>query len=156
MKETTGPISTTAIALCVAIGAAGFFGGMKYESYQTSKNRQAMMGQFGGQRPNGASGQFAGQRGSGRGVGGNRPVAGEILSTDGKTMTVKMVDGSTKIIVLSEKVSINKASQAAKEDLKTGEKVSVFGTENSDGSLTAVNIQLNPVFRGMEASPAQK
>jgi hypothetical protein len=61
-------------------------------------------------------------------------------------------DNSSKIIFLTESTAINKSGKGTKEDLKVGEKVVVFGQENADGSLTARNIQLNPVFRG---TPAQ-
>lgn len=43
---------------------------------------------------------------------------------------------------------MNKAVDATKEDLQVGEKVMAIGQENSDGSITAQTIQLNPVFRG--------
>jgi len=125
------------IVAIVASGAA-FFGGMKY---QESKRPQ-----FGnGQGPRNQFQQGAGAR-QGQGF---RPVSGEIISQDDKSITVKLQDGSSKIVILSETTSINKAEQGSKEDLKTGEQVAVFGTENSDGSVTAQNVQLNPQFRGM-------
>lgn len=74
----------------------------------------------------------------------DEPTAGEIIGADEKSITVKLQDGSSKIVLLSEKTQINKAEKATKEDLKKGEKVAVFGTENPDGSVTAQNIQLNP------------
>ena len=78
----------------------------------------------------------------GRGVGGS--VSGEIISADDNSITVKTADGGGKIGVISEKTQINKASEAAKEDLAVGETVAVFGQENQDGTVTAENIQLNP------------
>ena len=78
-----------------------------------------------------------------------RPINGEIISSDDKSITVKLSDGSSKIVVLGTSTVINKADQATKDDLKVGEKAAVFGTENSDGSITAQNIQLNPTFRGI-------
>lgn len=83
---------------------------------------------------------------------GFRPVAGDILSADDKGMTVKLQDGSSKIIIFSDKMTVNKAEQATKADIKVGDKVSVFGTDNSDGSVTAQNIQLNPMI-GMGRVP---
>ena len=44
--------------------------------------------------------------------------------------------------------SINKAAAATKADLTVGQRVAVFGTTNTDGSVTAANVQLNPMMRG--------
>ena len=71
-----------------------------------------------------------------------RPVSGEIIGSDDKSVTVKLQDGSSKIVLLSDSAQINKASVGAKEDLKTGENIVVFGTTNSDGSVTAQSIQI--------------
>ena len=95
--------------------------------------------------------QFFGQIGGRQGAGANRlgfrPVNGEIIAADEKSITVKLQDGSSKIVIVSETTQINKAEQATKQDLRVGEKVAVFGQENSDGSLTTQNIQINPLLR---------
>ncbi len=97
------------------------------------------------------SGSQGGRTGQGQPSGnrqGFQPVNGEIISSDDKSITVKLTDGSSKIVLVSEKTTINKASQATKVDLKTGEKVAVFGQQNTDGSVTAQRIQLNLLLRG--------
>jgi len=123
------------IVVAVLVGGVCFFAGIKYQqSKQPAFPRQ-----------------FAGQMGGGQGGGANRlgfrSVNGEIISTDEKSITVKLQDGSSKIVIVSETTQINKAEQANKEDLKVGEKVAVFGQENSDGSVTAQNIQINPLMQ---------
>lgn len=120
------------IILVVIVGAGGFYAGMKY---QQSKNPR--FGNFQGAR----GGNF-GQRAQGF-----RPVNGEIISADDKSITVKLQDGSSKIVLLSDTATISKSADATKADLKVGEKIAAFGTENSDGSVTAQNIQLNPILR---------
>jgi hypothetical protein len=126
--------------IVVIVAAAGFFGGMEYQKRKTPTQMFTNAGQRGA---NGQRGQFI-QRGNMQGV---RPVSGEIISQDENSITVKSEDGSSKIVILSETTTINKASQGTKEDLKTGEKVAIFGKENSDGSVTAQNVQLNPQQR---------
>jgi len=131
------------VVVAVLVGAGGFFGGMKYQqSKQPSFTRQFAGGQ--GIR----NGQGQGTAGLPAGRQGFRPVNGEIISADEKSITVKMQDGTSRIVLLSDKTEINKASSGTKEDLKVGEKVAVFGTDNTDGSVTAQNIQLNPMIRG--------
>lgn len=139
MKNNT--ILIAIVVLVVGLGA-GFFGGMKYQQSQTSIDnfRNGPRGQFGGR-----TGTPGADR---RMTGGMRNTAGEIISVDSNSITVKLQDGSSKIVLLNEKTSINKASIAQIGDLKTGEIVAVFGTTNTDGSVTAQNIQLNPLFRG--------
>lgn len=120
------------IILAVILGAGGFFAGMKYQ-----QSKSPRFGNFQGA----GNGQFQ-QRAQGF-----RPVNGEIISADDKSITVKLQDGSSKIVLLSDSATISKSADATKADLKVGEKVAAFGTENSDGSVTAQNIQLNPILR---------
>ena len=110
------------------------------------------------QRPSfaGAAGFAARAGGTGaagiRGRNGNG-AAGTILSVDSNSMTVKLNDGSSKIVLLTGTTTINKAATASASDLTTGETVSAFGTTNTDGSITATNVQINPLMRG-PASPS--
>ena len=139
------------IIIVVLVGAGAFFGGMEYQKKQTP--------QFGFRNA-----QIGGPNASGRGqfqqrmMQGVRPINGEIIAQDDKSITVKMQDGSTKIVLISETTAINKAEQGAKSDLTVGTKVAAFGKENSDGSITAQNVQLNPGDRFMirQDTPAQK
>lgn len=125
------------ILVVIIVGAGAFFAGTKYQQSKQPSFRQFSGGQ--GQR------MGVGNQGNRLGF---RPVAGEIISADDKSITVKLQDGSSKIILFSEKTDINKAAEANRDELKVGEKVSVFGQENSDGSVTAQSIQLNPIIRG--------
>ncbi|PIQ72757.1 hypothetical protein COV86_01415 [Candidatus Roizmanbacteria bacterium CG11_big_fil_rev_8_21_14_0_20_35_14] len=122
------------IVLALLVGGLGFYGGMKYQQSQ----RVSFSGQFNNRQ---------GIRSGTNSRGGFQPVSGEIIASDDKSITVKLQDGSSKIILLSDKTQINKAETVDKSQLKTGEKVAVFGTENTDGSVTATNIQLNPIVR---------
>jgi hypothetical protein len=136
MKNTT----IIMILLCVVFGAGGFFAGMKYRGGQTSGG-----GQF--------VGRFNGQAGAGRTGGegtrtGLRPISGDIISADNNSITVKLADGSSSIVLLTSKTTINKEATASSADLTTGVRVSAFGTANTDGSMTATNVQINPMGGG--------
>lgn len=126
------------VLLTIIFTGIGFYGGMKYQQNQR--------GNFSGQPGNGQR-IIGNNKSGGTNRGGFRPVAGEIISTDDKSITVKLQDNSSKIVLINTKTVINKAQTVDKSELKVGEKVSVFGSENTDGSVTAQNIQLNPVIR---------
>jgi hypothetical protein len=132
------------VILVLVVGAGGFYAGMKYQQNQRGNlaNRQ-----FG----NNVAGARTGTNGMMRQ--GFRPVNGDILNADDKSITVKLTDGSSKIVLLTDKTEVSKAAAATKTDLTTGTKVAVFGTENSDGSVTATTIQLNPMIRA-NSSPS--
>lgn len=136
------------IILVVVVGVVAFVGGVQFQKYQ---QRSGFARQFGGQ-----GGMRNGQGQSQPNRQGFRPVNGEIISSDDKSITVKLQDGSSKIVLVSDKTTINKAQEGTKDDLKTGEKVMVVGQENADGSVTAQNIQLNPIVRGVPAGASPK
>ena len=144
-KEILYPVITA-----VVVGALAFFGGMKYQQMQRGNFRSG--GQGGnfimqGGRTDGPVGT-GGQRGMG-----SRPTIGEIISADDKSITVKMDDGSSKIVLISDTTTINKTDPGAKTDLTVGTKVGVFGTDNN-GTVTAQNIQINPMqMRFNNSSP---
>lgn len=127
----------TVISVLVFAGI-GFYGGMQYQ--------KGLRGNFGqGAIRNGRTGG-TGMIGAGNREG-FRPVNGEIISADDKSITVKLQDDSSKIILINDKTVINKTQTVTKSELKVGEKISVFGSENTDGSVTAQNVQLNPIQR---------
>ncbi len=71
-----------------------------------------------------------------------RAVRGEIVSADDKSVTVKLMDGSSKIVLFGQATTFGKSAVATKADLKTGETVMVFGKDNTDGSVTAQAVQI--------------
>lgn len=136
------------VAVVVALGV-GFFGGIKY---------QQMLGANRGNRQAGALGFGArGGQAMGANRGGFRPVLGDVIASDEKSITVKLQDGSSKIVIMNDKTQINKADTATKADVIVGTKVAVFGMDNTDGSVTAQTVQINPMMKGLgEATPTPK
>ena len=127
------------IIIVILVTAGAFLGGVEYQKRQTPRL------QF-------SNGQSAAQRGPFQqriGTQGFRPVSGEITESDNTSVTIKLSDGSSKIIIISNATSINKAEAGSKADLLAGVKIAALGKENSDGSITAQNIQLNPQDRLM-------
>ena len=130
------------IVLVVVIGAGAFFGGMKYQQSKRVTRGNFAVGQFGpgGQGTNRQGGQ------NGQNF---RPVSGDVISKDDKSITVKQADGSSRIVIYSQSTEFLKSTTGSVDDLKTGDRVMVVGTTNSDGSVTAQNVQINPVLRNL-------
>lgn len=135
------------ILVLVGLGA-GFFGGYQYRNYVLRKRATGLTGNANFQRFTGTragQGAVAGARGG--------AVEGSILSMDTNSITVKLADGSTKIVILGGTTTYENIVSAQSSDLKVGGEVAVFGTANSDGSVTATSVQINPQFGRMIPSP---
>ena len=141
-------ISGVVITLVVA-GTLGFYGGMKYQQsrkiditkgFMNLQNGQPSFGGMmqGGRSQTSVGGKAIGQR-SGQFLG------GEILSKDDKSVTIKLPDGGSKIVFYSDKTTVSKTTDGAVTDLEIGKNIMVSGSTNTDGSLTAQNIQVRPV-----------
>ena len=129
------------LIILIIVGAGGFFGGMKYGESETLKNltpekMREIFQQRGGQLFTQSQGQ--------RQRTGQNFVLGQVISKDEKSLTIKLADGSTKIVFLSQSTQITKATEGSIEDIEIGKEVSVSGTQNEDGSLTARTIQISP------------
>jgi hypothetical protein len=144
------------IATAVVVGGGAFFGGMKYaesKSFQgrvsqidfqnlqnlSPEERQQRLQELGANAGGFRGGAGIGQRGGGG------FTAGEIIAKDDKSVIVKLQDGGSKIIFLSDSTEITKSAAGALIDLEIGKNISVNGAVNSDGSITAQMIQLRPI-----------
>lgn len=138
MKNTWIIIVITA----VVVGGAAFFGGTKYAQGKSTTTPGAA--NF--NRGRGFGGNTA-TPGTGRGVSGAGGfIAGDVLSKDDKTITIKLRDGSgSKIIFFSSSTPVRKTSQGSLEDVTIGSSVTVVGQTGSDGSIVANSIQLGDV-----------
>ncbi len=123
--------------LIVVAGIGGFFGGVQYQ-----KGKQPAVPSFA------RNGDFATLRnvnGRVRGnFGGGGAVRGTVMSVQGSTLTVQDASGSSKIVILGSSTTVENTVTASVGDVTVGKTIMASGTSNSDGSVTATNIQLNP------------
>lgn len=138
------------IIFVIAVGAGAFFGGMQYEKSKGASmvSQYAQTGGFGG-----GMRRFGGRNGMGATV-------GKIVSADATSITVQLNDGSSKIVNISNTTKVNKTVSGSTSDLTNGQTVAAVGATNSDGSVTATTILLNPGMgmrgggTGQQASPS--
>jgi len=142
--------------MVVTIVAAGlaFYGGMIYGKNQsvnnsglgnlTAEQRQA---RFLG------DGNFPSRAGGIVSNGGM--VAGEILSKDDDTITVKLRDGGSKIVFYSASTQTTKSVEGTVQDLVIGQEVTVMGSANQDGSVSAQSIQIRPAAASATSTAPQ-
>ena len=101
------------------------------------------------------SGSFAGATGArsfaGRGGAGGGFVGGTIVAVDPTSISIALPNststsattGST-VVLYSTGTSILKSVVGSAADLQVGNSVTVSGTTNSDGSMSATSIQIRP------------
>lgn len=151
--STTQKVSAVVVAIILAVGL--FYGGVAYGKSQSPRSqfgaRNGMMGGFGGGSAQNGQGQ-ARLRNTNGGF-----VAGEIISKDAQSVTVKLSDGGSKIIYTSASTTVYKTAEGSMSDLSQGTNVTVQGSTNSDGSITAQSIQIRPAgAQGMMQSPRSR
>jgi hypothetical protein len=141
------------VAVAVVVGVGGVFGGRasagtpspqeaaKVLSNLTTQQRQALA------QSGGLGGAFGGSRGTGAGTGTGGFTTGSIVSSDSNSVTIKLSDGSTKIVLYAPSTVIAVSKTGSASDLTTGQDVTVTGTANSDGSITATRIQVGTLPR---------
>jgi pectate lyase len=130
------------ILVALLIAGLSFFAGTRYQLNRLNNSRmvgeKSMIGNQRGQ-------QFAvssDTKSSQNNLSGGTMISGELLSQDEQSLTVKIADGSTKIVIVADSTIYKKSSDAALTDLTIGENLSILGTNNTDGSVTAKTITI--------------
>ncbi len=128
-----------AVVAIIIIGGGAFYAGTVYGKSNSGARGNFAAGQF----PGGAAG-FTNRSGGTRG-GTAGFTAGEIVSSSNGSISIKMQNGSsTEIVLVGANTQILKSATGAVNDLTVGSNVTVTGTPNSDGSLSAASIQIRP------------
>jgi hypothetical protein len=135
------------IVVAVVFAGGGFFGGMKYQQSKTPV------------RAAGAAG-FAARR-TGTGAAAGSFVSGQVLSVDSNTITVKLQNGGSQNVILAPSTQYGKMVAGTSADVVVGTSVIATGSTNSDGSVTAQNVQIRTAsstptgFPRASAAPGQ-
>ncbi len=137
-KNLIAPLIVGAIIL----SGGSFYVGMQYQKSQTPTPAF--------QRTAGAGSAFAGRGGAGGPQGriagsfGGNMTAGQVVSKTDNSLTVQLRDGSSKIVIYSTSTRVGKATDGSMTDVNAGAEVTISGSANPDGSVTASMIQIRP------------
>ena len=119
-KKNTG---IAAIALVIGFGA-GYF------THSSPAQTQNTGGNF--------------TRNGGGGINGGGFLSGTVASKDSGSITINTRDGSSHVVLITPATNVSKSVSGAVSDVAVGSTIIVFGTTNSDGSVSASLIQLRP------------
>ena len=127
------------IVILVLVAGGSFYGGMVYGkssgrgNFRNFANLTPEQRQLGMRDPEASDSQggFTG---------------GDIIAKDDRSITIKLRDGGSKIVFYSTATEITKFASGTAADLEIGKTISVTGTANSDGSITATSFQLRPAI----------
>lgn len=128
-----------ALALALTLGVGAFLGAALGSSQAQAANltNQAQVGGFASGGPGGSQSQAATPGAQGQ------CETLTVTSVSGSTILAKASDGSTVTIHTTSSTTYTKSHQSASASAVTvGARISVMGTHNSDGSITATSIDV--------------
>jgi hypothetical protein len=134
----------TIFAFVALLLGASFYGGTKYGQSVNTASLINSASQRGNLVRN--AGTASARSGGMRGVNGGL-ISGEVLSKDDTSIVVKLRDGGSKIIFISKSTSVAKSDAGTISDIAVGKQISVSGSSNSDGSVTAESIQIRNIIK---------
>ncbi|MDR3519741.1 MAG: hypothetical protein P4L63_02555 [Candidatus Pacebacteria bacterium] len=138
------------VGIIVLVGV--FLGGAAYGKNQTAATSTT------------GAAAYAGLRGGTRGGSFGGATIGQIISKDATSITVQLMTPAgaitsttpvgSKIVLLDSSTPITKEVSGSMADLTVGTNVSVTGTSNTDGSVSAKSIQIRPNMPTATTAPS--
>ena len=132
----------TVVVVALVVGGGGFYAGEKYQAGQAPAATTGA-GTFAGR----GAGGFAGRTG---GAGGGATF-GTIVAMDASSITVQLPTSTStaattgsKVVLYDSSTQVQELQSVSPSSLSVGQSVTVAGTTNSDGSVTAQSIQIRP------------
>jgi hypothetical protein len=119
------------VAILLIIAGGCFYSGILY-----GKNTNKQNNGFNREQ------QFNIPQNTNAGIRNNNANTGEIILKDQESITIKLMNGGSKIIFISDSTQVSKNIDTDIEELEVGQNIIVQGTDNSDNSVTAKSIQI--------------
>ena len=135
------------IAVAVIAGGVGYVAGTKSASAQSATAGTQRGFSRGAGGPGGGGGRF----------GGGGAAFGTVVSKDATSITVQLTGPAasssqngtgSKIVLYDTSTQVGEFKTGSINDIAVGQSVSVQGSANSDGSITAQSIQIRPAGQG--------
>ncbi|MFA4930314.1 MAG: hypothetical protein WC570_00390 [Patescibacteria group bacterium] len=73
-------------------------------------------------------------------------LSGSVVEITDEYITLQKEDGGSEMVYYSDLTSVSQVNDYLIVDLQTGDKITVIGKENSDGSYTAENVVVGEGF----------
>lgn len=129
------------------MAAGAFYGGIQYgqSNSMAAAGNAIRFGNFSGtnrQFSDGTTTRPAGIRNSGG------MILGEILSKDENSLTVKLMDGGSRIVLLGKDTQVMENTEGSLDDLLVGTEIAVNGMTDQEGIISASTIQIRPSVPG--------
>jgi len=138
------------IMAIIILGSGTFYGGMKYQQNKSSlgdSSRQNFQNLSAEQRQQILQGNIVNSLGEREDkISGQNFLTGEVIAKDEESLTLKIPEGGSKIVFLSDSTQISKTTYGSISDIEIAKQIKVIGEQNSDGSYTAKTIQLSPSY----------
>lgn len=141
------------LLVALIIGGGVTFGILKLTKANKGSSQQAISNDQFNQKGEAGGQGFAGRIGRGNF---SPPTTGTIQTISGSTITLTATDNSTKSITTDSNTRFSKFDNGTRttlalSDLKTGDQISVMGTSDSSGNITA-----RMVFIGQMPTPQRR
>lgn len=129
---------TSLVSVVVLFSAVFFYLGTSYQKTKMpvpGTNREAMREAMG-------RGDFINPENlANRGIRGGQ-IVGEIIKINENSFTIKLNDGGSNTVYITEETSIGQMEKIEKNKLKEGQEVSVFGNSQENQGIIAESIQI--------------
>lgn len=136
------------VIVIIVVAGAGFWGGMTYAQSSSSASRFSGTGGAGFAGRAGAGGFTGGTFAGGAGGG---ATVGTVIAVGNGTFTVQLPSSTsttattgTKLVLVDSATEIDELESVPVSSLQVGQTVTVSGTANSDGSVTASSVMIRP------------
>jgi hypothetical protein len=131
------------VIIAIVFAGAGFWGGMTYAASQSTSSTASRFAGAG-------AGTFAGRGAAGfAGAGGG--TIGTVVQVGNGSFTVQLPSSTsttastgTKLVLVDSTTQVQELESVPVSNLQVGQTVTVAGSANSDGSVTASSVMIRP------------